>query len=297
MANLSVSVVIPNWNGAVKLKNNLPEVLKLKNVREVVVCDDASTDNSVEMLKRDFPEVSLVRRDKNGGFSSNVNFGVKKAKGDLVFLLNTDAVPESDCLKYVLEHFENEAVFSVGCNVGGGWSWAKWKKGWFWHKQVGVDSDTEAHQTLWASGGSGIFRRDLWKVFGGLDELMNPFYVEDVDLGYRATKRGYVNIFEPKAKVSHYKEKGVIEENFSKSKVANVTEKNTLILIWKNITDRGMVLSHIWWLGWRLVRHPKYWKIFLMALGVLPQILAKRKIESVEAKLGDKQIFEKFVSE
>lgn len=297
MANLSVSVVIPNWNGETKLKNNLPQVLKLKNILEVIVSDDASTDNSVEILEKNFPEVKVVRREKNGGFSSNVNLGVKNAKGDLVFLLNTDAAPEPDCLKYLLGHFENKSVFSISCNVGGSWSWARWKKGWFWHNQYGRENDTEAHQTLWASGGSGIFRKDLWTELGGLDELMNPFYVEDVDLGYRATKRGYINIFEPKAHVSHYKEKGVIEENFSKTRVRDVTERNTLILIWKNITGSGMVFDHIWFLGWRLIRHPKYWKIFLMAIMILPRILAKRKVESRKAKLRDREIFEKFVLE
>lgn len=297
MPDMTISVVIPNWNGEDKLKRNLPKALKLKGVLEIIVSDDASTDGSVVMMEREFPSVKVVKKSKNGGFSSNVNYGVSFAKGDLIFLLNSDATPEVDCLKYALGHFENEKIFSVGCNVGGGWSWAIWRDGWFWTKQMGKESDTETHQTLWASGGSGIFRRDLWNKLGGLDELMNPFYVEDVDLGYRATKRGYINMFEPKARVEHYKEKGVIEENFTKKKVSDTAERNTLIFIWKNIGDGALVSSHIWNLMLRLIRHPKYWSIFVPALIRLPQILEKRQIEQSRQKLCDRDIFSKFIPE
>jgi GT2 family glycosyltransferase len=297
MKDLSVSIVIPNWNGREKLKNNLKRVLAVKAVDEVVIADDASTDGSINLIKEEFPTVKLIERKKNGGFSSNVNDGVRAAKGDLIFLLNSDAVPSVDCLEAVLPHFENSQVFSVGCNVGGGWSWARWSKGWFWHNQMGKETDTLWHQTLWASGGSGVFRKDLWVKMGGLDESMNPFYVEDVDLGYRATKRGYINIFEPKSKVEHYKEKGVIEENFSKKKVSDTAERNTLIFIWKNISDTNMLVSHLWYLVLRLIRHPKYWLIFMGALIRLPKILGNRAIELKNQKVTDQDIFSKFVME
>ena len=297
MKNLTVAIVIPNWNGEKKLKNNLKRVLEVKSVQQVIVADDASTDGSVELIKNAYPSVKLVKRKKNGGFSANVNFGVNNATTDLVFLLNTDAVPDKDCLNAVLPHFENPQVFSVGCNVGGGWSWAKWSKGWFWHNQMGKDADTDWHQTLWASGGSGVFRRDLWQKMGGLDESMNPFYVEDVDLGYRATKRGYLNIFEPKSRVEHYKEKGVIEENFSKKKVSDTAERNTLILIWKNVTDPWLLVSHLCYLVWRLACHPKYWFVFMQALARLPKTLINRSIEAKHQKLSDMAIFSKFTTE
>src|SRR5206468_7818529 len=70
---------------------------------------------------------------------------------------------------------------------------------------------------------------DLDKL-GGFDELFNPFYEEDVDLGYRARKRGFINIFEPKSKVEHYKEKGVISLNFSQTLIAKTAQRNQLQL-------------------------------------------------------------------
>lgn len=291
---MKVSVVIPNWNGRDKLMKNLAKVLVMKAIDEVVVSDDASTDDSVELVRKEYPEVKLVVRDTNGGFSSNVNFGVKNTTGDLVFLLNTDAVPDENCLESILPHFADRNVFSVGCNVGGSWSWARWQNGWVWHNQYGKNNEDLTHQTLWASGGSGVFRKEYWDELGGMDELMNPFYVEDVDLGYRATKRGYLNIFEPRAVVEHYKEKGVIEEHFSVDTVSKTAERNMLIFIWKNITDQGMLLSHIINLILRLILHPKFWVVFWEAIVLLPKIIVKRQIEQKNARLTDKEIFGKY---
>lgn len=293
---MKISIVIPYWNGAEKIKKHLPKVVefaKANNVEEVIAADDFSTDNTVKLLKSDFPEVIVVERQKNSGFASNVNSGFSRSKGDYIFLLNSDASPEIDALKYALPHFENQKVFSVGCNVGGLWSTGKFENGFFWHNQASssMGDVIKPHQTLWVSGGSGIFRKNLWDEMGGLDVLFDPFYVEDVDLGYRATKRGYVNIWEPKSRVEHYKEKGVIEESFSKNKINNTAERNNLIFIWKNITDQRMISEHKRALARRLVRHPKYWPIFLDALKRFPEVMIKRKIEKNKAKLSDEEIF------
>src|ERR1700687_4550663 len=129
----SVSIVIPNWNGKEKLEKNLPEVLKVDGVTEVVVVDDASTDGSVEFIKSTFPQIKLVIQDKNHGFSTTVNRGVKEAQGEFIFLLNSEAVPSIDSANNGLKLFLDKNVFSIGCNTGGSWSWAYFKEGYFWH--------------------------------------------------------------------------------------------------------------------------------------------------------------------
>lgn len=290
---MKISIVIPNWNGREKLARNLPEVLKVAGVDEVIISDDASTDGSVEMLKKDFPQVKVVIRAINGGFSSNVNTGVKASSGDLFLLLNSDAVPSKDCVEITLKHFEKEEVFSVSCGTGGNWVWAKFKDGFFWHNQS-PEKTMQAHETLWASGGSSVFRRDIWDKLGGLDELFDPFYEEDLDIGYRARKRGYVNIFEPAAQVEHYQQKGVIEENFSKERVSLVAQRNQLIFIWKNITSVRLINQHILALMKMLLAHPGYFRVFWSALIRMPQIFSKRQIERKQAKLTDEQILSKF---
>lgn len=286
---MKVSIVIPNWNGADKLRKNLPYVLRVKGVDEVIISDDASTDESIEIIEKEFPQVKLVARVKNSGFSSNVNTGVKAASSDLIFLLNNDAVPNENCLDSVLYHFKNPKVFAVGANTGGSWSWAKFNQGFFWH-YVTQNVPEIAHETLWVSGGSGVFRKDLWNKLGGLDEIFNPFYEEDVDLGYRATKRGYINLWEPKFKVEHYKEPGVILTNFSKDVISHIAQRNQLIFIWKNITSDRLINEHKGALIKKLINHPKYLAIFLSAIYKLPKILPRREIEKKESKLKDEEI-------
>lgn len=291
-----VSIVIPYWNGEEKIKKHLPRVLefaKANNVLEVIATDDASTDGTVTLLKNQFPEVIVVERKQNKGFASNVNTGFSKTQGDYVFLLNSDASPDKDCLKFALPHFKDPKVFSVGCNVGGLWAIGKFEDGFFWHGQ-GEGQGEKAHQTLWASGGSAIFRKSIWDELGGMDTLFDPFYEEDVDLGYRATKRGYINIWEPKSHVNHYKEVGVIAANFKQSVITGTAERNHLIFIWKNITSPNLTSEHQKALAKMLITHPKYWSVFLAAVRKYPQIMEKRKIEKREAKLTDEEVLALF---
>lgn len=290
---MKVSIVIPNWNGKDKLAKNLPAVLKVKGVNEIIVSDDASSDKSIDFIKTNFPQVTLVQRSKNGGFSSNVNTGVKASSSEFFLLLNTDAKPDPDCVQVALKHFDDPQVFSVGCSAGGNWVWAKFQNGYFWHNQSIIKSN-QAHETLWASGGSAVFKRQIWDQLEGLDQLFDPFYEEDLDIGYRALKRGFINIFEPKAHVEHYKQKGVIEENFTKKQVNLIASRNQLIFIWKNLTSIKLTGQHLYALAKMLVLHPGYSRIFLSALLKLPQILRKRRQEVLAAKLTDEEILAKF---
>lgn len=292
----TISIVIPTWNGENRLKKNLPKVLavaKKNHIKEIIVVDDKSKDNSVKVIKNEFPEVTLLQKDKNTGFSSTVNLGVSKTSADLVVLLNNDASPKEDFLDALLPLFDDQEVFSVSCNVGGIWNKAEFKNGFFWHSQAKDGGYTDKpHQTLWASGGSGIFRKDIWDQLGGLDELFDPFYEEDVDLGYRALKRGFINLWEPKSLVEHYKEPGVIATQISSEKVARIAQRNQLQFIWKNITSQNLIRQHKIALIKKILTNPKYLIVFLSAFVNLPKILGERAIEVKESKLTDEEILE-----
>jgi len=290
---MKVSVVIPNWNGAEKLRRHLPNVLKVKGVFEVIVSDDASTDNSLEVLKEEFPEVKVVVRKKNGGFATNVNNGFLHANGDFIFLLNSDASPESNCVEKVLPHFKDPRVFSVSCSTGGNWNWAKWENGYFWHNQA-KEKIEKVHETMWASGGGSIFRKTIWDKLEGMDELFSPFYEEDLDLGYRARKRGFINLFEPNAHVEHYKEKGVIALNFTQKTISNTAQRNQLLFIWKNITDEQWTKEHNNALLKMIISHPKYLVIYLEAKKLWNEIKKKREVEIREEVISDREILAKF---
>lgn len=302
-----ISIVIPNWNGEKRLLRHLPHVLQAaqhSNVEEVLIVDDASEDRSIEILEKDFPEVTLIKKNQNNGFSSTVNLGVKNSIGDIVVLLNNDASPKKDFLDVLIPHFKKKDVFSVGCNVGGFWTQAYFDKGYLWHQSASTEEGKGVlyHETLWTSGGSGAFRKDIWDEMGGLDTLFDPFYEEDMDLGYRAIKRGYMNLWESRSWVEHHNqgslskeiEKGVIASHFNSAFVQKTAQRNQLFFLWKNITSELLLQQHKQALVKMLITHPRYWSVFLAAVRHLPEVMQKRKLEQQFTKRTDEEILSLF---
>lgn len=284
------SVVIPNWNGRKLLEKNLPAVLATEP-DEIIVVDDASPDDSNQFLEKNYPEIKIVKHEKNLGFAAACNSGVKAAKGEIVVLLNLDVVPEKDALKNILPDFEDDKVFAVSFNEPD-WSWAKisWKKGTVEHEPGPKIKKT--HISAWASGGSAAFRKSIWGKLGGFDEIYKPFYWEDIDLSYRAWKRGYLVLWEPKA-IVHHKHEAIIGKHFSKIYINFISERNRLLFIWKNITDPRMMIEHKLFLLRQLVK-PGYLKPLVAAKMRCPQLIPKRFQEWREKKISDREIFKQF---
>ena len=294
----NVSIVIPNFNGEDLLRKNLPKVLAAsqnpKNaVAEIIVVDDCSQDDSVKLLKKDFPSVRVIRHRVNRGFSAAVNTGVRSARSALVCLLNTDVLPSKDFLVKVLKHFGDQKVFAVSLSEEG-YSWAKgfFQEGFVEHEPG--PRTKRAHFTFWVSGGSGVFRRSYWLKLKGMDEeLFSPFYWEDVDLSYRAAKRGWKLLWEPDSLVKH-KHQGTIGK-WPKKKRQRIEERNQLIFIWKNITSPNLFKKHLTGLAKRLIRHPGYGLIVFLALLKIRKIIQARKKEKKESKVSDEAIFAQFL--
>lgn len=284
---LTVSIVVPNWNGEALLLKNLPSVIAAAKNAQIIVTDDASTDDSLAMLKDKFPEVIVVANLKRQGFAGNVNSGVSQATGDVIILLNTDVRPTENFLYPLLSYFIDPTVFAVGCLeqsrennhiVERGRGLARWEKGYFIHSK----GRTKEGSTAWVSGGSGAYRRSIWNSIGGMDTLYNPFYWEDIDISYTARKAGYRTIFEPKSVVEHFHEEGKIKMNFSANNVKLIAYRNQYFFIWKNLSDFRILSLHIVWTPVRLLQavfRRDYMMImgFLNALFQLPRILLSRR--------------------
>ncbi|MEK7502085.1 MAG: glycosyltransferase family 2 protein [Patescibacteria group bacterium] len=288
-----ISIVIPNFNGAELLKKNLPKVKEVliddKNLKvDIIIVDDGSTDNSLEIIENqryEKPglEITVLKNEKNMGFSSAVNRGVKRARGEIVILLNTDAYPEKNFLKYLLPHFKNEKTFAVGCmdksiedgkTVLRGRGLGEWKRGFLMHRRGEIDKTN----TLWVSGGSGAFSKSIWEKLGGFNEAYNPFYWEDIDLSYRAKKAGYKVLFEPKSIVIHEHAEGAVREHYSMSEIKRISYRNQFVFVWINITDLGLQISHLVWLPYHFLKALIRWDIpfflgFFNALILLPIII------------------------
>jgi len=113
---MDISVIITSWNGEKILKKNLLKVIASSpEAKEIIVTDDASTDATLSYLKTltpRFKKLKIISQKKNRGFGYNSNSAVKKAKGDLVALLNNDVIPEKGYLKACLPYFQKKDTFA-----------------------------------------------------------------------------------------------------------------------------------------------------------------------------------------
>lgn len=316
---MNVSIVIPNYNGEVLLKKNLPKVFeaasyysqKTDKTVEIIVIDDGSTDDSVISIKNYQTEIKnikihfkIIENEKNLGFSSTVNRAAAESNGDILVLLNTDVIPEKDFLIPLLSHFVDEKVFAVGCMDKSienghitlrGRGIGRFERGFLFHARGEIDSTN----TLWVSGGSAAFRKTIWVTLNGFNKLYNPFYYEDIDLSYRALKSGYSVLFEPKSVVVHEHETGAIKTNYSANEVKVVAYKNQFIFVWLNITDINLILKHIAWLPYHFLftlykKEITFWIGFLKAIILLPSILSARSQNKKMFTKEDKTILQNF---
>lgn len=312
---MNLSIVIPNFNGEALLENNLPKVIDAvafycgvdKTNAEIIIVDDCSTDESIGRVKKFISEntnnkidIRIVKNEKNLGFSSTVNKGVKAARGDIVVLLNTDVSPAIDFLNPLLKHFDGPLMFAVGCVdksyekgkiVLRGRGLGEWKKGFLIHRR----GEPNSKNTLWVSGGSAAFRKSIWDTLGGLNELYNPFYWEDIDISYRALKSGYKIVFEPDSVVVHEHEKGSIKKKYNAMYIKIISYRNQFIFAWENATDIDLQLKHFLWLPYHLARSlinrdGAFFIGLLKAIVLFPKIVSSSFKAQKKFKKSDKQV-------
>jgi len=290
MTGIKVSIVIPNYNGRELLKKNLPRVFAAcrgwaETGWEIIVVDDASTDESVSFLKKNYPQIKVVVHQKNQRFAATCNSGVKVAKGKIVVLLNNDVAPEPDFLSPLLNHFNDSLVFVVGCKekdikdgkaIYSGRGLGEFKRGFLVHWRAEDQNKTD---TLWATAGSMAVDKEKWLKLGGMDVLFRPAYWEDIDLSWRAKKRGWKVFFEPRSIIIHHHETTNIP-TFGKKQMKVFAYKNQFLFIWKN-GDWKILFQHIFWLPYHLL--VTNWRTgsllglgFLMALIQLPEVIFKK---------------------
>ncbi|MGZ5189198.1 MAG: glycosyltransferase family 2 protein, partial [Kaistella sp.] len=106
---MKLAIAILNWNGKTWLEKFLPNVITHAENASVYIIDNASTDDSVDFLKRNFPEVTIIQNRKNNGFAGGYNEGLKQIDADIFCLLNSDVEVTENWLNPVLNLFENNA--------------------------------------------------------------------------------------------------------------------------------------------------------------------------------------------
>ncbi len=214
---MKLSVIIPNYNGIMYLSKCL-EALEKQDFKDfdIIVVDDASSVAGVEETVAMYPRARLIKHDRNLGFAASVNDGIKATDAEYVFLLNNDAYVDEGCLEILLSAIEKDGefskTFSVQCKMLSAFNHALIDNaGDFynilgWARSRGKDKLADSHsnpgEIFSSCAGAAIYKRSVLIELGLFDEK-HFCYLEDVDIGYRARIYGYINMYEPNAKVFH----------------------------------------------------------------------------------------------
>lgn len=266
--NASISVVIPTWNGLSLLRENLPSVdaacrLYCRQTgydTEIIVVDDAGEDATAAFLTRVFPHIRLVRRTHNGGFARASNSGFQHCRFPLIALLNNDVELDVEYFLHQAPHFGDPQVFAVTARVfewdqpvfATGGKVGSFRRGfWSVYYNYDVDPAQASHWiderkllSIYAVGGFATFHRSKLLELGGFCELLSPFHWEDIDLSYRAWKRGWTIHYEPRSRARH-RTSATIARHFRKSRVETASLRNRLLFHWINLHCFRFLMDHV----------------------------------------------------
>ena len=298
------AILVLNYNGKDLLEECLPSVVRAAERagpgHPVWVVDNASSDGSREYLHREFPPVQIMKMPENR-FIFSFNQAMRRVEEDWVVLLNNDIVVDEDFLTPLLEPMEDPSVFAVGAKL---LCWDRTtlngvsrrgfiNRGMFFHEQD-PEKDEGVVRTLFAPCGAGVFDRKKFLELGGMDELFWPYYYDDVDLSYRAWKRGWTVLYQPRS-ILYHKVQATIGRIASQASIQLCDRKNNLLFFWKNITDRGPYLLHHLLLLPRLVKSLLLFRFrfpaaLWMALRQLPEARRSRRRSRSLMLRTDRQI-------
>ncbi|MBR5784827.1 MAG: glycosyltransferase family 2 protein, partial [Bacteroidales bacterium] len=217
-----VAVVILNWNGKKFLEDLLPTLVKYTPMDvDIVVGDNASTDDSVAFLKANYPRIMVIQNDKNYGFAEGYNRVLDKVDADYFVLLNSDIEVTDNWIAPVVDMMdadENMAIcqpkllsfyqrdcFEYAGGAGGfidryGYPFCRGRIFTTLEKDEGQYDD--ACEVFWATGAAMFVKANVWKELGGLD---NDFFahMEEIDFCWRAKNAGYKVGYCPSSVVYH----------------------------------------------------------------------------------------------
>ncbi|OGF47677.1 MAG: hypothetical protein A2452_03340 [Candidatus Firestonebacteria bacterium RIFOXYC2_FULL_39_67] len=308
-----ISIIIPNYKGKNILEKSLPSIVSAcdsyDGESEIIIVEDGGDDETAELLKGKYSKIGYYKLNENHGFGYTCNYGVAKSKFDIVVCLNNDVVVDKNFLKYLPEHFSEKDVFAVKIatkSIGDRekikedyilWRYLEFRNGWIYtpFKEI-AKRDIQMKYTKNVAGCAAAFLKAKYLKLKGFDDLFLPFYSEETDLCYRALKRGWKIIYEPRSVVLH-KEHETISKYFSRNMVEMVGERNMYYLIWKNISSKKYLFQHILFIPIRIIKgmlKGRVWPLlaFLKALHHLPKIFKARHVEIREIVRKDEEIFD-----
>ena len=263
-----VAIVILNWNGQAMLEKYMPSVLQYsKDEATVYVADNASTDQSMEMLRQHFPGVKLIQLEKNWGFAEGYNKALKQVDAEYYLLLNSDIEVTHHWLTPMTEYLDNHPDVAA-CQPKllsifdkDRFEYAGASGGYLDHfgypfcrgrifETVEEDNGQYDYATdiLWATGAALMIRsKDYWEA-GGLD---GRFFAhnEEIDLCWRLRIRGRRIVCLPESYVYHVGGGTLPKGNPMKT---FLNFRNNLTMLYKCLPEENLkrVMRWRWWLDY-----------------------------------------------
>ncbi len=255
MSHPKVAVVILNYNGKHFLEKFLSDVIKYSAPYEVVVADNASTDDSVDFMKKNFPEVKLLVSTVNHGYAGGYNVALKQLNADYFVLLNNDVEVTKDWLLPMVDMMEqhkkvavcqpklldqrNRTKFEYAGGAGGYidkyvYPFCRGRIFNVLEEDNGQYNSPE--ELFWASGACMMVRSDILWQAGGLDEDYFA-HMEEIDLCWRIKNLGHKIMFVPNSTVYHV---GGGTLNKVSPRKTYLNFRNNLITLVKNHPSKGL---------------------------------------------------------
>ena len=249
---MKLAVVILNYNGASMLSRFLPSVLKYSPGAEIVVADNASTDDSVAVVADGFPAVRLIRLDRNYGFADGYNKAFEQIDAEYAVLLNSDvevtagwlaplvefmdANPRVAACQPKLKAYHQRDEFEYAGAMGGyldryGYPYCRGRIFDTIEKDLGqYDADVPL---LWATGACLVVRLPIYKEVGGLDGRFFA-HMEEIDLCWRLRLRGHEVRSVASSVVYHV---GGATLNAGHPRKTFLNFRNNLLMLYKNLPE------------------------------------------------------------
>ncbi|WP_319501178.1 glycosyltransferase family 2 protein [uncultured Draconibacterium sp.] len=256
--NKKIAIVILNWNGVKLFPDYLPSVIKHskgENI-EVIIADNGSTDNSLEFLAANYPEVTLLDLKENYGFAKGYNVALNQIEADYFVLLNSDVKVVENWIQPCIDHFEQDEkvvavqpkvlsfnepeLFEYAGAAGGfidkfGYPFCRGRI--LDHVEKDENQYDRASEIFWATGACMFVRAEAFKNAGGLDADFWA-HMEEIDLCWRWKNQGYKIVYEPHSVVYHL---GGGSLEYGNPKKVYLNFRNNLYMLYKNLPKKNFL--------------------------------------------------------
>lgn len=250
------AVVILNWNGRSFLEKFLPSVIMYsKDSAEIIVADNASTDDSVEFMQTNYPDIRVIRNPDNGGFARGYNLALSQVEAEYYVLLNSDIevtenwitpvidlleqTPQAIACQPIIRAYHSPAFFEYAGAAGGyldsyGYPFCRGRI--FQSLEEDNGQYNQSAEVFWATGACMFVKADVFHELGGFDEDFFA-HMEEIDFCWRAKHKGYKIMVCPDSKVFHVGG-GTLPKQSSFKTYLNM--RNNISMLYKNLPPQKL---------------------------------------------------------